>query len=100
VILNLIVNARDAMPDGGKLSVATRPAERYIEIEVRDTGVGMTEEVRSRIFEPYFTTKASNGNGVGLSTVYGIVTGCKGTIDVKSEPGAGSTFLVRLPIVA
>jgi PAS domain S-box-containing protein len=97
VLLNLIVNARDAMPGGGTLKIATRITDHQIELEVRDTGVGMTDEVRSRIFEPYYTTKDGVGTGIGLSTVYGIVTGSHGTVDVKSEPGKGSTFTVRLP---
>lgn len=98
VLLNLVVNARDAMPNGGKLEIATRRVDDQIEIEVRDTGAGMTEEVRSRVFEPYFTTKDQGGTGIGLSTVYGIVTSSHGSIDVHSKLGGGSTFTVRLPV--
>jgi PAS domain S-box-containing protein len=96
VLMNLVVNARDAMPEGGDVTVATRPGQGFAELEVRDTGVGMDVETRSHVFEPFFTTKDA-GTGIGLATVYGIVTATGGTIDVKSEPGKGSSFVVRLP---
>jgi CheY-like chemotaxis protein len=109
VLLNLAVNARDAMPDGGPLHIATAnvdvaqplldlslPAGRYVTLTVRDAGVGMTEEVRARIFEPFFTTKET-GTGLGLATVYGIVRQAGGAIRVESRPGAGSSFTVYLP---
>jgi signal transduction histidine kinase len=112
MLMNLAVNARDAMPQGGRLSISTRaetvPAEaagsrqgRYAVLEVADTGCGMSPEVRARIFEPFFTTKdMGKGTGLGLSTVYGIVEQAGGHIAVESAPGAGTTFRVYLPCAA
>ncbi len=104
VLMNLAVNARDAMPRGGALSFATRnvvdhplPGE-WVELEVRDTGEGMPDEVKAHLFEPFFSTKAKGrGTGLGLATVYGIVTGAGGRIFVESAVGRGSTFRVLLP---
>jgi PAS domain S-box-containing protein len=111
IILNLCVNARDAMAGGGTITINTKridgasaPAalqggRPYACLAVSDTGIGMTPEVRARIFEPFFTTKAVNkGTGLGLAVVYGIVASHEGTIEVESEPGAGSTFKVYLPL--
>lgn len=102
ILLNLVVNARDAMPQGGSLMLETRnaisDAGHMVVFSVRDTGTGMTEEVRKRLFEPFYTTKREGeGVGLGLATVYGIVRQHGGAIEVESEPGQGSTFSVLLP---
>jgi signal transduction histidine kinase len=100
VLLNLAVNARDAMAGGGTLEIATRGAGGDVLLEVSDSGVGMDEETQARIFEPFYTTKdVGHGTGLGLATVYGIVTQSGGTIAVRSTPGHGTTFVVRLPAV-
>jgi PAS domain S-box-containing protein len=112
VLVNLAVNARDAMPAGGALSITTAIAEidathpdspqvapgRYACMKVSDTGMGMTKEVIDHAFEPFFTTKPKGeGTGLGLATVYGIVTQVRGHVQVHSEPGLGTTFTILLP---
>ncbi|MGE0616843.1 MAG: response regulator [Bacteriovoracia bacterium] len=103
VLLNLVVNAKDAMPDGGVIQIQTRrdeiPTGHQFVLEVTDSGSGMDEQTAARIFEPFFTTKGhGKGTGLGLSTVYGVVKGAGGKIDVTSELGKGTKFTVQLPI--
>jgi len=118
VLMNLAVNASDAMPEGGTLTIRTEAVERtsadldsrpevlaspgrFISLSISDTGIGMDQRVRASLFEPFFTTKApGKGTGLGLATVYGMVTGAGGYIDVESQPGEGSTFRVYWPEIA
>jgi signal transduction histidine kinase len=99
VILNLLTNAREAMPEGGRLRVATRRDGPSVEVEVTDTGRGIPAEHLSRIFDPFFTTK-EKGTGLGLAISYGIVREHGGTLAVRSREGAGTTFLVTIPAAA
>ena len=98
VLVALLVNAIEAMEDGGELNVTVTPASDTVELVIADTGVGIPEDAIGHIFEPFFSTKdKESGVGLGLAVVYGIVRGHNGTIDVASEPGKGTTFTVRLP---
>ncbi|HEV8640442.1 MAG TPA: GAF domain-containing protein [Methylomirabilota bacterium] len=98
VFANLLTNALDAMPDGGRCVLRMGTEGDAVAIAVADTGSGMSGEVRQRVFEPFFTTKGQRGTGLGLAVAWGIVTRHGGTIDVESTPGRGSTFTVRLPL--
>jgi signal transduction histidine kinase/ActR/RegA family two-component response regulator len=99
VLLNLAVNARDAMPTGGVLTIGAEVEGDHVRLFIRDTGRGMEPDVRDRIFEPFFTTKEpGKGTGLGLFTVQGIVRDAEGSLDVRSAPGAGTEVSVRLPI--
>jgi two-component system NtrC family sensor kinase len=98
VILNIITNAKDAMPKGGVLTVETRARNNNIIINIKDTGIGIPEALQDKIFDAFFTTKQEvKGVGLGLSVCYGIIKDHGGDIRVKSEPGKGSTFSVVLP---
>jgi signal transduction histidine kinase len=115
VLLNLALNARDAMPQGGKLTITLQAVEvreapppgmpevppgAYVQLDVADTGSGMPEDVRTHVFEPFFTTKRERGTGLGLASVYGIVRQSGGYISVDSAPGKGSAFHILLPALA
>jgi nitrogen fixation negative regulator NifL len=97
-LTNLIFNAVDAMPHGGTITLRTRLDNSRVSLEVVDTGTGMTEEVRRRCLEPFFTTKGNHGTGLGLSMVYGILQRHQGTVDIQSTLGKGTTFILSLPI--
>jgi signal transduction histidine kinase len=97
VLTNLIFNAVDAMPQGGTITLRTRATGSRIELSVTDTGAGMSEEVRRRCLEPFFTTKGERGSGLGLSMVYGIVERHEGTVAIESQPGMGTTFVFTFP---
>ena len=98
-LLNLSINARDAMPDGGRLRLASHydSAADAVCLEVSDNGQGMSQDVRERVFEPFFTTKAGSGSGLGLSIVYGFIKQSGGDIELKTEPGKGTSFTMHLP---
>jgi len=113
VLVNMCVNSRDAMPGGGRLTIATATvsgdalrrryplasAEQYVQVSVRDTGTGMDEETKRRIFDPFFTTKGPNqGTGLGLAVVYGVIKNHGGLIDLDSAPGRGTEFRIFLPV--
>jgi len=111
VVMNLCVNAVDAMPDGGQLSVSLQPiadcafrpsfvtSDAWVVLHVADTGTGIPPEIMDRIFDPYFTSKGDGGSGIGLATVYGAVKQHGGDIDVESVPGLGTDFRIFLPLV-
>src|SRR4029453_5563923 len=98
VLTNLILNAVDALPRGGDIRIATRERAGRVEVIVTDTGVGMSDSVRRRIFEPFFSTKGPRGTGLGLAMVFGIVSRHGGEILVDTAGGAGAAFTIRLPV--
>jgi signal transduction histidine kinase/ActR/RegA family two-component response regulator len=97
VLVNMVFNAVDAMPQGGTITLSTREASESVEIAVSDTGAGMSEDVRSRVFDPFFTTKGKAGMGLGLAVSYGIIRRHEGTVEAHSEAGHGTTFRIMLP---
>ena len=100
VLVNLVVNALQAMPEGGTLTVRTSVGEEYVSLVVEDAGCGMSEEILEKIFLPFFTTKDVNeGTGLGLAVVHGIVSSHGGTIKVESEIGLGTRFEIQFPPV-
>jgi signal transduction histidine kinase len=100
VVLNMVRNAEDAMPEGGKLLIRTAQQGRFVELSIADTGCGIPAEHREHIFDPFFTTKRrGSGVGLGLPVSYGIITAASGRIAVESEIDKGSTFRVSLPAV-
>jgi two-component system NtrC family sensor kinase len=98
VFMNLVINASEAMPEGGDLVLSTRAANRHVEASFRDSGVGIAPENLTRIFDPFFSSKkGGHGTGLGLAVSYSIVERHGGEIEVESAPGRGATFIVRLP---
>jgi signal transduction histidine kinase len=101
VLTNLVVNAVQAMPGGGQLTISTAADNGTVKLAVKDSGVGIDDSIIDNIFNPFFTTKdVSEGTGLGLSVVHGIVTAHQGTISIESSTGEGSTFTIRLPVDA
>jgi signal transduction histidine kinase len=97
VVTNFIINAVDAMPQGGRLTLATYQRGSFVCVEISDTGTGMPEEVQRRIFDPFFTTKGTKGTGLGLSVSHSLLKGHGGDIEVQSVEGCGTTFVLKLP---
>ena len=95
--MNLLNNSRDAMLEGGEIKISTLQEGNFLRLGFKDTGCGMTQEVKSKIFEPFFTTK-EKGTGLGLAVCYGIIKAHQGELKFESEPGRGATATVLLPI--
>jgi CheY-like chemotaxis protein len=100
VLVNIVFNAIDALPNGGKITLSATEADGQVEIRVTDSGTGMTEEVRSRIFDPFFTTKGKAGMGLGLAVSYGIICRHEGSLEVESELGRGTSFVIKLAVAS
>jgi CheY-like chemotaxis protein len=98
VLVNLVFNAVDAMPEGGTITLSSSSDGKTGTVQVRDTGVGIPASHQARVFDPFFTTKGPSASGLGLSASYGIVSSHQGTITVESEPGRGAAFTVSLPV--
>ncbi len=97
IVINIILNAQEAMPDNGILTISSHAHNGFVEIEFTDTGCGISEEDMDRLFDPFFTTK-EEGTGLGLAVSYGIIEAHHGSIEVKSRLGEGTTVMVKLPI--
>ncbi|PIQ89586.1 MAG: hypothetical protein COV72_02285 [Candidatus Omnitrophica bacterium CG11_big_fil_rev_8_21_14_0_20_42_13] len=101
VVMNIVVNAAQAIEEHGTITIKTYSKDKTVTIEISDTGTGMDEELQKMVFEPFFTTKkVGEGTGLGLAIVYGVIQKHKGSIEIKSRPGEGSTFIIRLPVNA
>jgi CheY-like chemotaxis protein/anti-sigma regulatory factor (Ser/Thr protein kinase) len=98
VLVNIVFNAIDAMPNGGRITLSATETDGQVEIRVTDSGTGMAEEVRSRIFDPFFTTKGKAGMGLGLAVSYGIICRHEGSLEVESELGRGTSFVIKLAV--
>jgi signal transduction histidine kinase len=97
VFVNIILNALDAMPQGGRLRIATETKGAFATVSLTDNGIGMANEVQGHIFEPFFTTKGASGTGLGLAVSYSIIERHGGRIEARSSPGRGTTFVISLP---
>jgi signal transduction histidine kinase len=101
VFLNLLLNASDAMPDGGRLSISIKHSDGFAEMVFSDTGSGIDPDVKGKIFDPFFTTRGPvRGTGLGLSISYSIIKDHGGTIEIDSNKGEGTSFIIKLPIEA
>jgi signal transduction histidine kinase/ActR/RegA family two-component response regulator len=98
VFVNMVFNAVDAMPGGGRIALGAEKRDGFVEISISDNGMGMSADVKSRIFDPFFTTKGNGGMGLGLAVCYGIIQRHGGTVEVESEPDAGTSFIIKFPL--